>query len=76
LVQFVGQIIALSYIRRKRPDIARPFRMWLYPLPSAIALAGWMYVFLTSGWSTSLFALGVLATGVLAFIVWRRPRHL
>jgi amino acid transporter len=76
LVQFVGQIIALSYIRRKRPDIARPFRMWLCPLPSGIALAGWMYVFLTSGWSTSLFALGVLATGVLAFIVWRRPRHL
>jgi basic amino acid/polyamine antiporter, APA family len=72
LVQFMGQIVALDYIRRKRPEIARPFRMWLYPVPSVIALIGWAYVFLTSGWSTSLFGLGVLATGAIAFVVWRR----
>ncbi len=72
LVQFVGQIVALHYIRRERPDIERPFRMWLYPVPSAIALAGWAYVFLTSGWDIGLFGLGVLATGVVAFKLWRR----
>jgi amino acid transporter len=74
LVQFVGQIVALHYIRRKRPDIERPFRMWLYPVPSAIALVGWAFIFLTSGWNTSLFGLGVLATGVAAFVLWRRMR--
>jgi amino acid transporter len=74
LVQFIGQIVALHHIRRSRPDIERPFRMWLYPVPSVIALAGWAYIFLTSGWSTSLFGLGVLATGVIAFTVWRRPQ--
>ena len=72
LVQFIGQIVALDYIRRKRREIARPFHMWLYPLPSVIALAGWVYIFLTSGWSTSLFGLGVLATGVIVFAAWRR----
>ncbi|MBZ5586331.1 MAG: APC family permease [Acidobacteriia bacterium] len=72
LAQFIAQIAALHHIRRKRADIARPFRMWLYPLPSLVALAGWCYIFLTSGWTYALFGLGVLATGVAAFAVWRR----
>jgi amino acid transporter len=74
LVQFIGQIVALHYIRSKRPEMPRPFRMWLYPLPSIIALIGWLYIFCTSGWNTGLFGLGVLATGVIAFKVWRRRR--
>ncbi|MCL4401280.1 MAG: APC family permease [Acidobacteria bacterium] len=51
LVQFIGQIAAVHYIRRSRPDIKRPFKMWFYPLPSLVALLGWGYVFLTSGWA-------------------------
>ena len=72
LAQFVAQILALHHVRRRRPDIARPFRMWLYPVPSFLALAGWFYIFLTSGWSFALFGLGILGTGVAAFAVWRR----
>ena len=33
-------------MRKHRADIARPFRMWLYPIPSAIAFIGWSYIFL------------------------------
>ena len=33
LIQFIGQIFALHYLRNHRQDIARPFRMWLYPIP-------------------------------------------
>ena len=33
LVQFLTQIAALHYMRKHRPDIERPFRMWLYPVP-------------------------------------------
>jgi hypothetical protein len=46
--------------------------MWLYPLPSVLALIGWLYVFATSGWTFALCGLGVLASGVIAFAVWRR----
>ena len=49
LVQFIAQIAAVEVLRRSRPDVPRPFRMWLYPLPSVLALAGWIYVFVTSG---------------------------
>lgn len=67
LVQFIGQILALDYLRRHRQDIARPFRMWLYPVPSIIALLGWLYIFATSGWIYVGFGLLTLAAGVLVF---------
>jgi len=72
LIQFIGQIAALEVLRRTRPDVPLPFRMWLYPLPSVLALVGWLYVFATSGWTFVLCGLGVLASGVVAFEVWRR----
>jgi amino acid transporter len=72
LVQFIGQIVAVHYIRKHRPDIRRPFRMWLYPLPSLIALVGWSYIFLTAGWTFILSGLLVLASGIAVFEVWRR----
>jgi amino acid transporter len=67
LIQFIGQIGALDYLRRHRPDIQRPFRMWLYPVPSAVAFVGWTYVFLTSGWIYAGFGLLTLAAGVLVY---------
>lgn len=72
LVQFIGQIGAVEVLRRSRPDVPRPFRMWLYPLPSVLALAGWIYVFVTSGPMFMLCGAGVLVTGAAAFVVWRR----
>ena len=72
LVQFIAQIFALDHLRRRRPEIARPFRMWLYPLPSAIALLGWTYIFLTSGWKFAGFGLLTLALGVVAYAIWKR----
>jgi amino acid transporter len=67
LVQFIGQIIALDYIRRHKPEIPRPFRMWLYPIPSIIAFLGWIYIFATSGWIYIGFGLVTLAAGVVVF---------
>jgi amino acid transporter len=72
LIQFIGQIAAVQVLRKSRPDVRRPFRMWLYPLPSVLALAGWVYVFATSGWTFVLGGVGVLVSGVAAFLVWRR----
>ena len=71
LVQFAGQIAALHWLRTRRPEVARPFRMWLYPIPSVIALAGWSYVYLASGWTYAISGLAVVASGVAAFALWR-----
>lgn len=71
LIQFIGQIFALQYLRKHRPGIARPFRMWLYPVPSIIAFIGWAYIFLTSGWKFVGFGLLTLLAGVVAYRVWK-----
>jgi amino acid transporter len=68
-VQFIGQIAALHVVRVTRPDIVLPFRMWLYPLPSLIALVGWLFVLGTAGWQILLLSLAVVVSGVLAFAV-------
>jgi amino acid transporter len=72
LVQFVGQIIALHLLRTTRTDIPLPFRMWLYPLPSLLALIGWIFMWATSGWLVLLWGLGVLVAGCIVYAIWRK----
>jgi amino acid transporter len=76
LIQFITQIFAVHYLRKYRTDIERPFKAWLYPLPNAIALLGWIYIFVTSGWGFILFGVLTLAAGVVAFWLWRRSAGL
>jgi amino acid transporter len=70
LVQFIGQVFAVMLLRANRPDMARPFRMWLYPVPALMALAGWIFLLLTSGWFLIALGLGTLALGIVCFLVW------
>ncbi len=70
LVQFMGQIFGLILLRRRAPDMPRPYRMWLYPLPALIALLGWIFVFATTDIRVIAFGVGALAVGCLAFLLW------
>jgi amino acid transporter len=70
LVQFIGQIGALVWLRRTQPALARPFRMWLYPLPALVALVGWSFLFVTTEREKKWYALGVLGAGVVVVLVW------
>jgi amino acid transporter len=70
LVQFIGQIGAVTLLRRRAPNMPRPYRMWLYPLPSLVALLGWIFIFATTPLKVMAFGLGALLLGVLSFGVW------
>jgi amino acid transporter len=70
IVQFIGQIFAVSLLRRNAPNLERPYRIWLYPIPNLIALVGWVFIFFTSGNMIILFSLGALLLGVVSFLVW------
>jgi amino acid transporter len=72
VVQFGGQIAGLVLLRRRRPDLPRPYRMWLYPLPAIVALVGWAFIFATTGVTVVLFGLGLVAAGVVCFLIWSR----
>jgi basic amino acid/polyamine antiporter, APA family len=76
LVQFIGQVFAVMLLRSKRPDLPKPFRMWLYPVPLFVALAGWIFLLVTSGWLIVGFGLGTLVLGIICFLIWSwRVRH-
>jgi len=44
LLQFLMQHIGVIYLRRTQPNLERPFRIWLYPLPPLLAIAGFTYI--------------------------------
>jgi amino acid transporter len=74
LGQFVAQVVGVVLLRRARPDLPRPFRIWLYPLPCLVALGGWLFVYLSSGWLFIGLGLATLAAGVLVFLPWAGMR--
>jgi amino acid transporter len=72
LVQFIGQIYAVALLRQRAPDMPRPYRIWLYPLPNLVALLGWLFVFATADMPMKLLGLGMVALGVFFFLAWSR----
>jgi amino acid transporter len=75
LVQFVGQVGGVIRLRRTRPDMPRPYRIWLYPTPALVALVGWLFIFLTTDVRVIGFGLAILALGIVFFLVWSRRLH-
>src|SRR5437764_994624 len=67
LVQFIGQIGAVTLLRRRAPDMPRPYRMWLYPLPTLVALLGWIFIFATTPPTVIAVGRGALALGAACF---------
>jgi APA family basic amino acid/polyamine antiporter len=73
-VQFLAQTIGIMVLRRRRPDMPRPFRMWLYPLPAALAFLGFVYVIVMRPKSLESIRIAVLVVivGTVLFLVRRR----
>jgi amino acid transporter len=73
LIQFLAQIVAVELIRRNRPDIARPFRMPLYPWTAVVAFLGWTYILVSSGAGYIVAGVAMLGLGIVAYL-WRARR--
>jgi amino acid transporter len=72
LVQFMAQILAVTLIRRNRPDIVRPYRMAIYPATSVVAFMGWLYILIASGLPYILAGLGLLVFGIAIYLLRAR----
>jgi amino acid transporter len=70
LIQFVGQIATVVYLRAAGKGSLFTYRMPLFPLPVVVALAGWLFVFWTSKAAVLVYAFASLAAGVGAFLIW------
>ncbi|HMK28896.1 MAG TPA: APC family permease, partial [Terriglobales bacterium] len=75
MLQFVVQAIGVIVLRVRRPDMPRPFRMWLYPVPALVASLGFGYIlFVRSNALKEIrYALVVLTLGIAIYLVraWR-----
>jgi len=74
-LQFLVQAIGVIVLRIRRPDLPRPFRMWLYPLPALIASVGFVFILIyrTNSLTQIRYALAILITGMIIYMIraWR-----
>ena len=69
LLQFALQHIGVIVLRIRRPEMRRPFRMWLYPLPPLLALVGFGYIVVSRpNFDRELLLVGfVVVAGTIVF---------
>jgi len=76
VLQFLVQSIGVIVLRIRRPDLPRPFRMWLYPAPALIAAASFTFILISrKNFLREIRYAGViLIVGLAIYIVrsWRR----
>ena len=70
-IQFLAQIVGLLILRRTRPEMPRPFKMWLYPVPALIAIAGYLYVlFMRKDFQKEIkYAVVLIVLGLIIYLV-------
>jgi APA family basic amino acid/polyamine antiporter len=72
---YVLAMIAVPILRRREPDLPRPYRIPLYPVPPLLFLVGAAVLFwgaLSAADRTAWIAFGVLFLGVPVGWAWRR----
>lgn len=73
-IQFLAQTIGLIVLRSLRPEVPRPFRMWLYPVPALVAFCGFVYVVIMRPQSWVQVRLAVVVVVVGSILYWIRRR--
>lgn len=76
MLQFLVQTIGVMVLRARRPEMPRPFRMWLYPLPALLAAFGFLYVLISrkNFLREVRYAAVILIVGIAIYLLraWRR----
>jgi len=77
LLQFMLQQVGVMVLRVRQPDLPRPFRIPLYPLPPLAAIAGfiWIVVSRTTAWGTIAGAAIIAISGTAIYFVRARMRR-
>jgi APA family basic amino acid/polyamine antiporter len=68
-------VSAVFVLRRRKPDLPRPYRVWGYPWLPALYVLGSVGIFVNALWERPvecLLGVGLCAAGVPAYWWWRR----
>jgi basic amino acid/polyamine antiporter, APA family len=77
ILQFLVQSIGVIVLRIRRPDMPRPFRMWLYPVPALVASVSYVFILIyRRGFLREIrYAAVILVVGIVVYCVrawWRQ----
>jgi APA family basic amino acid/polyamine antiporter len=75
LIFFALTAAAVMILRKKRPELARPYRTWGYPLTPVLFMAGAVVLsvnLVLIQTANSLAGLGIILLGVPAYLYWQR----
>jgi amino acid transporter len=77
LLQFMLQQVGVIVLRFRQPDLPRPFRIPLYPLPPLAAIAGFIFIVVSKATAprTILGALAIAVSGTAIYLVRARMRR-
>src|ERR1700734_4338782 len=75
ILQFLVQAVGVIVLRVRQPDMPRPFRMWLYPLPAVAAIAGFLYILFNreNALKEVRYGIVILLAGIVIYMIraWR-----
>ena len=76
VLQYVLQQTGVVVLRIRRPEMIRPFRMWLYPLPPVLALGGFLFMLISRPGARRefLYAVVVAVAGTALYMIRARMR--
>ena len=75
IIQSLAQCAAIVVLRRRQPNLPRPYRQWLYPVPTIIALVGWVYIYISATWLSIGLSVGWIVLGCIAFFIYAKTEH-
>jgi len=75
IIQSLAQCAAIVVLRRRQPNLPRPYRQWLYPVPTIIALVGWVYIYISATWLSIGLSVGWIVIGCIAFFIYAKTEH-
>jgi fructoselysine transporter len=69
MVQFIGQAVGVTLLRRRFGTKDLPFKMWLFPLPVIVSIIIWLFLFYSTGWFAVWGSLIALSGIIVYFLV-------
>ena len=74
LTQFISQSVGLIWLNKKGTRKSFPYKMPLFPLPVILSLSIWLFVFFSSDIKYIGGAFGMIAVGLVIFLVKERKK--